>query len=242
MLSWPRALAHSWPRARVSSSAEGGSIPPLKERMTALMPFQSAPGVIGVVVHGRLSGQLTNNTLYFHQNGADPTVGDCSAIASLVASWWNSEVLPSLNQNLIMVKVVAKNLVVNGGAKAVASMGGQVGGVTSEQAPNNIAPCITYDTGQSGKSSHGRNYIPGISNSDVADNDVEAAWANTILGAYQTLLPGGTHDPTPYFWSVLSRQAAGVVLANAIAVPVLNVYFNDTTVDSQRRRLPGRGK
>jgi len=32
------------------------------------------------------------------------------------------------------------------------------------------------------------------------------------------------------------------VMANAIAVPVANVYFTDNVVDSQRRRGPGRGK
>jgi len=36
--------------------------------------------------------------------------------------------------------------------------------------------------------------------------------------------------------------SGGITMAEAIAVPVLNVYFTDTTVDSQRRRLPGRGK
>jgi hypothetical protein len=206
------------------------------------MPFQPAPGTIGVVVHGLLNGETTNNTLYFFQDGADPTVGDCTTIATLVNTWWAANVAPKLPEMWIGVKVVAKNLFVNGGAKAVISMVGVEGGTAGESAPNSVAPVVTFDTGQSGKSSHGRNYIPGIVNADVTVNTVSSGWAADIITAYQQLLPGGANDPSPYFWSVLSRKSNNIVLAEAIAVPVLNVYFTDTTVDSQRRRLPGRGR
>jgi hypothetical protein len=206
------------------------------------MPFQPAPGTIGVVVHGLLNGQTTNNTLAFFQNAADPTVGDCSTIATLVNGWWAASVAPKLPDTWVGVKVTAKNLFVNGGAKAVISMVGVEGGSAGESMPNNVAPVVTFDTGQSGKSSHGRNYIPGIVNADVTINTISSTWAADIIAAYQALLPGGAFDPSPYFWSVLSRKSAGVTLLQAVAVPVLNVYFTDTTVDSQRRRLPGRGK
>jgi len=206
------------------------------------MPFQPAPGTIGVVVEGRLAGQQYENTLYFFQNGADPTVGDCIAIATIVGDWWTAEVLPNLTDELIMLKVVAKNLFVNGGAKGVISIAGATGGVAAEPAPNNVCAVVTFDTGQAGKSSHGRNYIGSIPNSEIDVNTIGGGFANTIISAYSTLLPGGTHDPSPYFWSVLSRKSGGVTLAAALAVPVLNVYFTDSTVDSQRRRLPGRGK
>lgn len=206
------------------------------------MPFQPAPGTIGVVIQGKLSGQDDQNTLYFFQNGADPTIGDCQAIATLVAAWWDATVRQKICDTWQGQKIVAKNLFVNGGAKAVISIATQFGVISTEQAPNNVAPCVTFDTGQSGKSSHGRNYIGGIPNANINVNDIDSGWANDIIGAYQQLLPGGAHDPTPYFWSVLSRQSGGVVAAQATAVPVLNVYFSDLTVDSQRRRLPGRGK
>lgn len=206
------------------------------------MAFQPAPGTIGVVIQGKLSGQDDQNTLYFFQNGADPTIGDCVAIANLVASWWDATVRQKICDTWQGQKIVAKNLFVNGGAKAVVSIATQFGVISTEQAPNNVAPCVTFDTGQSGKSSHGRNYIGGIPNANINVNDIDSGWANDIIGAYQQLLPGGSHDPTPYFWSVLSRQSGGVVAAQATAVPVLNVYFSDLTVDSQRRRLPGRGK
>lgn len=206
------------------------------------MAFQPAPGTIGVVVEGRLSGQLYENTLYFFQNGADPTIGDCQAIATLVSQWWTGSVLPNLTDSLVMVRVTAKNLFINGGAKGVQSMGGAAGGVATEQSPNNVSAVVTFDTGQSGKSSHGRNYIGGVPNAAIDVNTIDIGFIAQIIGAYQELLPGGGSDPTPYFWSVLSRQSGGIVAATALAVPVQNVYFTDNTVDSQRRRLPGRGK
>lgn len=206
------------------------------------MPFQTAPGTIGVVIHGRLSGETTNNDLYFFQNGADPTVGDCITIAQIVHDWWANAMLSLLPNTWQGVKVVAKNLVVNGGAKGVISATDLVGAIGTEQAPNNVAPVVTFDTGQSGKSSHGRNYIPGIPNANVDVNTIDPDWATSVSNGYRFLLPGGANDPSPYYWSVLSRQSGGILLGAAIAVPVLNVYFTDLTVDSQRRRLPGRGK
>jgi len=206
------------------------------------MPFQPAPGVIGVVIEGRLSGQLYENTLYFFQNGADPTVGDCVTVAGVVADFFVGSILPLVTDSLVAFRVIAKNLFVNGGAKGVVSMNGQAGSVGTEQAPNNVCAVVTYDTGQSGKSSHGRNYIGGIPNAVIDVNTIDPTFAGDIVTAYQSLLPGGSHDPSPYSWAVLSRVSGGITMAEAIAVPVLNVYFTDTTVDSQRRRLPGRGK
>lgn len=206
------------------------------------MPFQPAPGTIGVVIHALLSGQTYNNTLYFFQDGADPTVGDCTTVAQNVADWWDATIRQKITDSWQGVKVTAKNLFINGGAKAVISITGQQGVVATEQAPNSVCAVVTFDTGQSGRSSHGRNYIGGVPNANIDVNTIDPAWANDIIGGYQQLLPGGPFDPSPYFWSVLSRQSGGVVSAQAIAVPVLNVYFTDTTVDSQRRRLPGRGR
>lgn len=206
------------------------------------MPFQPAPGTIGVQVECRLSGQQTINDLYFFQNGADPTIGDCLTIADLVRLWWIENILPNLSETLVAFRVIAKNLFVNGGAKGIIGFSGETGGIATEQAPNNVAAVVTFDTGQAGKSSHGRNYIPGVPNANITVNTIDSAFITAITDAYKQLLPGGLADPAPYFWSVLSRQSGGVVAAQATAVPVANVYFTDNIVDSQRRRLPGRGK
>jgi hypothetical protein len=206
------------------------------------MAFQSAPGTIGVVVDGRLSGQTAQNTLSFWQDGADPTVGDCITIATLVRDWYEGAVMPQLTNMLNVLKVTAKNLVVNEGARGIVPGTGTVGGISTEQAPNLVSCVISWDTGFGGKSSHGRNFLPGIPNANIAANTIESAFITFMVAAYQELLPGGAHDPTPYKWAVLSRKHLGVVMASAIAIPVANVYFTDDTVDSQRRRGPGRGK
>lgn len=206
------------------------------------MPFQPVPGTIGIVVDCRLSGEVAQNTLYFFQNGADPTVGDCIAVATIVKNFYTNALMPLLATTLIGVKVVAKNLFINGGAKGVVSMAGSAGGVATEQATNNDAAVVTFDTGQSGKSSHGRNYVPGIPNAAITVNTLDPDFMAGVIAAYETLLPGGDNDPAPYFWSVVSRQSGGIVAAEGLAVPVMNVYFTDDIIDSQRRRLPGRGK
>jgi len=128
------------------------------------------------------------------------------------------------------------------GAIATRFNGVDAGGVATEQAPNNVAPAISLGTGLGGRSSHGRNYIVGTPNTMVNINTIDPAFIGAFTNAYAQLLPGGGNDPTPYVFSVVSYFSGGVQRGTPFSWPVRSVGFTDNIVDSQRRRLPGRGK
>jgi hypothetical protein len=75
----------------------------------------------------------------------------------------------------------------------------------------------------------------------VVGSTVTTSHANDIVAAYNQLL-----SPSPYVgtavWSVVSTQHNKAPRTNAVVLPITNALCVDTTVDSQRRRLPGRGR
>jgi hypothetical protein len=75
----------------------------------------------------------------------------------------------------------------------------------------------------------------------VTGNTLNAGYASDFVIAYNDLLPGGVFEPDGWRWVVLSRYTAGAPRAAGVAFAVTRALFTDLTVDSQRRRLPGRG-
>jgi len=77
---------------------------------------------------------------------------------------------------------------------------------------------------------------------------MSAPFMADMIAAYSQLLVGGAALPVGWEWVVVSRYSGTdvnddpVPRVTGIATLVSNVLFTNNTVDSQRRRLPGRGK
>lgn len=206
------------------------------------MPLPPVPNAVKCVVYNTWDGQVCNTDLWFVGPSATPSVGDLVTLGDIVATWWLSSILPQLGESLAFNKVRAQSMAVVDGPLIDTFGTGEVGGVAAETVPNNCNPCITFRTSVGGKSGHGRNYIPGVTNADVVGNVVQPALIGSLVDGYAQLLPGGTSDPSPFVWSVVSYFTANAPRVTPLSWPIENVGFSDNIVDSQRRRLPGRGK
>ena len=109
-----------------------------------------------------------------------------------------------------------------------------------ESAPNNVAATVSLRTAQRGRSGHGRNFVPGIPNSVITLNALDADFINNLLAAYFELVGAGSFVAG---WQlvVLSRQTGGLLRANGIGIPVTNVEMVTNTVRSMRSREVGHG-
>jgi hypothetical protein len=89
--------------------------------------------------------------------------------------------------------------------------------------------------------------VVGLVRDNVLDNNVVIGYANQVQTVYEQLLPTGT-ILTDGTWVIASRFSGvdgdGKPIPRAVGVttPVTSVVIVDGIVDSQRRRLPGRGK
>jgi hypothetical protein len=108
--------------------------------------------------------------------------------------------------------------------------------------PNNVAIVMSLKTGLRGKSFRGRIYHVGLSDAVVTANAVTTVQRDALVAGYSLLTTfAGATGEAIFNLVVLSYYASSVLRPTPIATPVTSVT-SDGIVDSQRRRLPGRGR
>lgn len=106
---------------------------------------------------------------------------------------------------------------------------------------NNASFALKLATGLAGRSARGRWYVAGLtalhSNNGVT---MGGAKASALVSALQTLINdlGGISMEL----CITSYRHNGAWRAEAVSYPVTGVSYTDLSIDSQRRRLAGRGK
>jgi len=110
----------------------------------------------------------------------------------------------------------------------------------SPSLPNNCAVVVTKRTALRGRSYRGRIYHMGLTEGSVTENQVLAASMTGILSRWTTLLALPlTADEA--LMCVVSRYNNNAPRTTGVATLVTNLT-SDGFIDSQRRRLPGRGQ
>jgi hypothetical protein len=207
------------------------------------MPFQVAPGCAEFSFNQRLHGQRVQNNITLWSPGLVWTSEDLTTAANALYGWFGGTVMANLSYELTLVEVVGKYLGMESGpigtrapAEAMAGLGGD------QSSPANVTACISFRTGLSGRSYRGRNYIAGIQEEDTSGSRFAAALLTGLQSAYEALGDVLTGLANPAQHVVLSRYALGSLRPEAIPTAVLSYLFVDDAVDSQRRRLIGRGQ
>lgn len=203
------------------------------------MPFIPTPQTLQVEFVHLFNGQYVEWVLHYTGSAA-PDTTNMTAFAAACVTWWNANIRSRMTAavQLIQVKVTdmssATGEVVTYGT-GLPSTGTAVG----DSLPNNVALVISKRTNKRGRSFRGRIYMFGWPEAENAGNTVSPTTTNAYLTAWgllKTLVVGSDS------WGmvVLSRYNAGV--PRPFGVPTLVTNFTtDGSVDSQRRRLPGRG-
>jgi len=211
------------------------------------MPFVPAATVCGVQLEGVVDSCQTINDLYFSLPGGF-ILSDIQSLATNLSDWFSLEFASHLSRDWSTVAVHARGLNVPNGFVVDVSPTPTIGGADIEAAPNNVALCISFRTGVAGRSFRGRNYVPGIPNDQILLNTFDPGWLADVKGGYDLLLPGGGALPGGWVWGVLSRFSGvdvngdPIPRAAGVFTPIVNTLFSDSKADSQRNRLPGRGK
>jgi len=202
------------------------------------MTFQPVEATALIELIQSLDGQIIENTLYFRK-ATDYDAAALELLAGTMASWWIAEMAPLLSSSISLTGVKATALHDQTGPQFVFNTGlPEPGGVASGSVPNNAAFCVSFRTALIGRAFRGRNYISGIPVNVVTLSSISGGEANALVAAYneiQDLLPVGTN------WVVVSRTVNGVLQEVGLTNVITSVVIPDLVLDSQRRRLPGRG-
>lgn len=191
-----------------------------------------------------LHGSVVENTLSFEASA--PVGGtEMADLAQVLAAWWPANVAAYVSNELSLTRVDVRGLDSATAATHSEPVIPAAPGTINDQAlPGNCSLCISFRTALGGRSFRGRNYVPGITEGNSTGSQVASANANGILTAYnglQAYVAANAFAAT-WTWVVVSTRAGGVDRAAGVTTPITSAILVDYVVDSQRRRLPGRGR
>jgi len=154
----------------------------------------------------------------------------CTAIYSNI--WPSLQATMSSSYQLVMIEATDR-YAVSGAYGSYTPPTPQLGSVSGDALPANVALCISLRTGLSGRTAHGRAYAFGFTDAQFIGSAAVSGLVVALANYIQAVISfaGGIGIAVDY--CVLS-------LKDELLRPV-NGYAIDTIADSQRRRLPGRG-
>jgi len=203
------------------------------------LPYQPCPNILKVALSGNVGGEELVNTLHYGRPTAWDTT-DMLTVATGVYDWWVANMAPLVCDNSGFNLSQATDLTTRTSASVTYSHALTGGTISTPAAPNNVAVCVTLRTDNRGRSYRGRNYVGGIPLSQILGGlYIESTYANEIKEAYEALI--GEDFGVGAVWGVLSRTLDKVLRDEGVLTEITSVSV-DLALDSQRRRLAGRGR
>lgn len=203
------------------------------------MAFIPVPNVAEVALRYFTDAGQMVNTLYF-EFPTEPLVSEMQTLAGEVFDWWNTFCRPLQAPQLALGEIAVTDLTFQDAPGIVFTTGLPLNGSLAGGLilPGNVTLSITFQTLLRGRNNRGRNYWCGLAEGQVTGDLVNPATRTAIVDAYAqlmeiTVISFGT-------WVVVSRYFNNAPRVNGVANEITNVKA-DNTVDSQRRRLSGRG-
>jgi hypothetical protein len=205
------------------------------------MPFVAAPNTIMAEMRMLIGVNRLENVLYF-QGSAGVNTTLMTTLGNNLANWWDASLTPQLSTQLQLVEVYLTDLTTQTSPTvSIPKAPPLTGNNAADLLPNNVALCVSFRTNGRGKSARGRNYVPGLVETEVSGSIVASTTTTPVVAAYNALKGAGTFT-AGLEWVVVSRFHDNAPRTVALVQPITSVVLVDSVVDSQRRRLPGRGR
>lgn len=204
-----------------------------------MAPYVPVPGVMQANVRFTLAGQQIENCLCFRY-GDTPFLEAVAPVQAILESYWWETLRGSLSNQLQHVETYFVDLSsVSGFTSTFGAFTPPVGASTIFSAPNNVAICVSHRTANRGRSFRGRSYISGIPSDQQSLSRLSPGAMDNILDAFTQLITQSNVAGIPFV--VVSKKSGGLPRAIGLSTPVQQSVIVDNILDSQRRRLPGRG-
>lgn len=203
------------------------------------MPFQPVANAAQALINYRQAGQALQSQLYFRTNESESTVV-LNDIAQMVADWLNNSWAPVASTSAEVVSIIVTDVSEEGGEQITFTpIGALTGDIVSPPMPTGTTITASWRTGLAGRSYRGRTYHVGLTEQQVVANSLDSGSRTALQGAYAQLIIDANVNQTPLV--VASRVAGGAPRPVGVVTDVLTVVV-DEYIDSQRRRLTGRGR
>jgi len=209
------------------------------------MPFIPVENTVLAELRYNYLLQKVENTLWFLGDSA-PDVASMTSLGEELIGWWDGGLRAVQNSGVQLREVVVTDMTTATGPQVTVTTGLPLSAdVAEEPIPSSNSIVASFRTVNRGRSFRGRNYFVGLSRTQIDGNVVLPGLLGSIVTAYETLQASAT--VAGYTWVIASRFSGVDVNGNpiprvaGITTPVTTVLVVDNLVDSQRRRLAGRG-
>ena len=204
------------------------------------MAFQAVPDCAKIaIVHARAGEQMVN---ILHATRAGQWgLTELDALSAAVLNQWAAGLMPYLSQSVQLLRVDARGLRAQADVTTTAiPTTGVFGGYQASALPGNVAFCLTLSTGLTGRSNRGRIYIGGLHEAAIAGDSILQSFADTFRNELGLVL----NEIRNTGWTpvVVSRRLNNAPRATPATIEITGVRYADRILDSQRRRLRGRGQ
>lgn len=165
-----------------------------------------------------------------------------TSLGGLVLAGWVTNVIPRQSTDLTLREIVVTDLTAaDAGTVTVPVTTPTAGTVGSQSLPGNCAFCVSLRSAFRGRSSRGRIFIAGLPESSTSLGRVDAGLAAEYVAAIEAMREL-EDDPNPWSLMIVSKRHNNAWRTEAAQFQVQAVTMVDTVIDSQRRRLIGRGQ
>lgn len=183
-------------------------------------------------------GQMENVLNFQFTSG--PDADQLSQLGADLRNWFHSTLRPQMSSDVSLQQIVLTDLTTDSGAQIVDSTDlPQAGSAAFNVMPSNVTVAISFRTALRGRSNRGRAYWIGMVDENVVGDSINSGFQAALIAAWGELLgtPFITNGETLV---IVSRCHARAWRTTAQVTPVQSILV-DPTIDSQRRRLAGRG-
>lgn len=188
-----------------------------------------------------LGGQFVQNNFYF-QTAAPPTTTDLDNTNTFMHTFWTNQLKPNLTADLALVQIQSIDMsAANAPARSLFISPPEAGTLAATVgAPSGSAIVATARTALRGRNYRGRVYLGGLSgNALTSPTTYNATQLVNIITALSWLL--NVANTASEILVVVSKFLNKAARSSGIKTPV-TTWTMDTALDSQRRRLLGRGR
>lgn len=203
------------------------------------MAFIPATNVLKADMIYNHIGQFCSNTFYALMAGS-PSLTDLTDYAGTLVNWFDTQLQPLVSNGTALTKVLVRDMTVESGAAIEFTTDLPMSGTGGSALPGNVTVASKWSTGLAGRSFRGRTYLVGlpVGNNTTNANLLDAGYLSDLQDAYTALIADITADDRTFVVASFYHDNAPRV--SAVMTEIIAVTVNNQ-LDSQRRRLAGRG-
>lgn len=176
------------------------------------------------------------NTLYVRKVGSGWTVPEMNQLGAEVESWQQQYIRPQQGNECILVSLDITDLTTQSSPSVEYTGTLPAPGLdATDTVANSTALCVTFETAGRGRSSRGRNYVPGLRRANQVENSWTQPQMDAIVLAYRNILLDEIFSTGE--WVVISRRANKQVRPTALIQPVITATYSTLTIATVRERL-----